>query len=65
MKKLKDFRFSNTDLEGGLEYLPESLERLECSTDCRENAKVKNIEQELRKFGKPDISGNFSYLLPI
>ncbi|CAI2199048.1 12354_t:CDS:2, partial [Funneliformis geosporum] len=65
MAKLKNIRFSNTDLSEGLEYLTNNLERLECSANERENAKTKILAQKLTKFGEPNNLGNFVHLLRI
>jgi len=66
MNELKDFRFSDTDLDSGLKYLPESLQRLECTTDFRkEDAKVKIIKRQLEEYGKSKNSDNFAHLLPV
>ena len=43
MNKLKELDISGTDISGGLEYLPESVEKFWCSTDKRPDAKVKVI----------------------
>jgi hypothetical protein len=43
MSKLKTLDISNTDLDSGLEYLPESVEEFNCSANLRRNAKVKVV----------------------
>jgi hypothetical protein len=43
MTKLKSLNINNTDLDSGLEYLPESVEIFDCSADERKDAKVKAI----------------------
>jgi len=62
MNKLKDFRFSDTDLNSGLEYLPESLQRLECAVKFRTDAKVKVIKEELENYGVSEKLDNFVHL---
>lgn len=51
MTKLKKLDISDTDLDSGLEYLPESLEEVNCSFKAREDAKVQSIEQILKNNG--------------
>ncbi|CAI2180892.1 20225_t:CDS:2 [Funneliformis geosporum] len=53
MDKLEGLSINNTDFDSGLEHLPSSLVFLFCSADERPQAKVKLIEQELAKYGKP------------
>jgi len=45
--KLNELDISNTNLDTGLEYLPESLISLECSTKLIPEAKVKSLKQKL------------------
>lgn len=52
----------NTDFDSGLEYLPGSLKELYCSTSERPESKIKNLEQELKKFGEPS-NDNYINLL--
>jgi len=43
----------NTNIDGGLEYLPDSLENFYCAMSRNElNAKVKNIFEQLRNYGE-------------
>jgi len=44
--KLKSLNISNTDIDSGLEYLPESVKDFSCSADIKKDAKVKIIEEE-------------------
>src|SRR5947199_10024086 len=62
LTKLENRGIENTDLDSGLEYLPESIQWFGCSAKKRKDAKVKAIGQELRKHGEPSYS-NFSNLL--
>jgi len=57
LTNLEELDISNTDVSHGLEYLPESLRSFNCG-------QVKTIEEELRKFGKPE-SGNFAQILQL
>jgi len=41
--KLKELGIDNTDIDSGLEYLPESIEKFYCSVKERKDAKVKSI----------------------
>jgi hypothetical protein len=56
LEPLKDFRrleilgIEDTDINSGLEYLPESIEHFKCSADKRKNAKVKVVEEEFKHF---------------
>jgi Leucine-rich repeat (LRR) protein len=43
LSKLECLDISSTDIDGGLEYLPESLKEFKCLVDERPNAKVKAI----------------------
>jgi Leucine-rich repeat (LRR) protein len=52
MNKLYRLDIRNTDIDSGLEYLPESLEYFSCSADKREDAKVKVVEEEFEYFNK-------------
>jgi len=56
--KLERFGINNTDLDSGLECLSDNIRVFTCSSDKRSNAKVRIIEQELRKFGEPEKFGN-------
>lgn len=53
MSNLRELDISNTDIDSGLECLPESIKYFECLANVRENAKIELIEQELKKFGEP------------
>jgi Leucine-rich repeat (LRR) protein len=52
LTKLKNLYIDNTDIDRGLEYLPNSLEDFRCPTDKREKCKVKIIEKEFEQFNK-------------
>ena len=43
LRKLKRLSISDTDVDSGLEYLPDSLETFYCSADCKKDAKCKAI----------------------
>ncbi|KLL03021.1 MAG: hypothetical protein MRECE_32c002 [Mycoplasmataceae bacterium CE_OT135] len=53
LTKLKELDINSTDINRGLEYLPESIENFCCSAKWREGAKCQILEQELRKHGEP------------
>jgi hypothetical protein len=63
LTRLEILEISNTDLDSGLEYLPDSLISFDCSADKREDAKVKKLETELRKYGEVREKGEFISLL--
>jgi Leucine-rich repeat (LRR) protein len=53
MSKLEWCDISNTDIDGGLEYLPKSVENFRCLASCRPDAKVKvfaELESKKRTF---------------
>jgi Leucine-rich repeat (LRR) protein len=50
--QLERLNIKNTDIESGLEYLPFELTDFSCSAEEGENAKVKKLETELKKFNK-------------
>jgi len=43
LNKLKELDISNTDIDSGLEYLPESVEDFACSEDKRKNARCQTL----------------------
>ena len=49
LTKLKSLYIEETDIDGGLEYLPDTIETILCSCE-REGAKVKSIDDELSPF---------------
>lgn len=61
MNKLKWLGISNTDIDSGLEYLPESLEWVQCKSDLtgKRNWGAKKIEEQLK--GYEDGNGNHDY----
>jgi hypothetical protein len=51
LTKLKRLDVSNTDISSGIEYLPNSLERINFSSEIKQRvAKVRNVELALEKF---------------
>ncbi|RHZ36532.1 leucine-rich repeat domain-containing protein [endosymbiont GvMRE of Glomus versiforme] len=50
MNKLRWLDISNTDIDSGLEYLPNSLKEFICSTNIKKDAKVKVIEEDFEHF---------------
>jgi len=58
----------DTDIDSGLEYLPKSITQFDCSIHRRPEAKIKILEQELKKHGesrKPEDSSyyrNYSHM---
>ncbi|RHZ37161.1 leucine-rich repeat domain-containing protein [endosymbiont GvMRE of Glomus versiforme] len=61
MNKLEELNISNTDIDSGLEHLPDSLKYFKCSADKRPEAKVKVLEKELKEFGE-DFPNNLNLL---
>ncbi|CAH1766997.1 8501_t:CDS:2 [Entrophospora sp. SA101] len=55
MTKLKRLDISDTDINNGLEYLPESLEEINCSSGMKKDAKVQNIIQKLNDYRNNEI----------
>jgi hypothetical protein len=43
MSKLETLNINNTDIDSGLEYLPDSIKYFDCSVNERKEAKVKAI----------------------
>ena len=43
LSKLTDLNISNTDIDSGLEYLPESVKHFWCSADLRKDARCKGF----------------------
>ena len=50
MDKLETLDISNTDIDSGLEYLPNSIKMFDCSVNQRPEAKVKKIADELERY---------------
>jgi hypothetical protein len=62
LTRIKTLSISNTDIEGGLEYLPESLEKFCCFTsNLRGESKVKFIEQQLKPFLIDELLGKYDW----
>ena len=53
LNNLREIGIADTDVDSGLEYLPDSLKSFACSSNLRKDAKVKTIIQELKKYGEP------------
>jgi len=47
MKNLKILWINNTNLDSGLEYLPDSLKRIYCDNNLKEESKVGEIQKQL------------------
>ncbi|RHZ36164.1 hypothetical protein [endosymbiont GvMRE of Glomus versiforme] len=62
LTKLERLYIRSADVNDGLEYSPDSLRDFYCSAKERPGAKIKILEQELRKFGEPN-NYNFANLL--
>jgi Leucine-rich repeat (LRR) protein len=58
LSKLEEINVSNTDIDSGFEYLPDSLEELYCSSEERLESKVRKLEEELKSKG---IEGSDGY----
>jgi len=52
LTELKSLNISDTDIDSGLEYLPESVEEFKCNSYGRENAKVKTIQKIYKHFNQ-------------
>src|SRR5207248_2474360 len=50
MSKLNELDISNTDIDSGLEYLPDSVGFFYCFSEDRPESKVKKIEEQLKNF---------------
>jgi Leucine-rich repeat (LRR) protein len=64
LKKLNNLRvldISSTDIDSGLEYLTESLEKFNCSVDQRPEAEVKKIRQELANYAVEGKNNKFNF----
>ena len=51
LEKLEFLHIDGTDINRGLEYLPDSVKKLYCTTVSRSDAKVIDIYEELQPFG--------------
>ncbi|CAH1756533.1 15476_t:CDS:10 [Entrophospora sp. SA101] len=51
LTKLRILDVSNTDIDSGLEYLPDSIEELKCSNQARPESKVSKISEQLAPSG--------------
>lgn len=58
---LKRLDIRNTDIDSGLEYLPNSVKEFHCSTDERKESKVKEIETELEPFLISKFQGTYKF----
>jgi len=68
MNKLWYLEISNTDIDNGLEYLPDSLKTFWCSaTKARPNLLVKKLVDQLEVYGQPngDHKRNYAHLLEL
>jgi hypothetical protein len=54
LTKLKEISIHSTDLDSGLEYLPDSLEIFYCYNRARPEAKVKMITEILKNYQELD-----------
>jgi len=50
LNKLADLHIDGTDIDSGLEYLPESLTRLYCYSYKENNTDSEKIRKELEKY---------------
>lgn len=48
--ELRRLNTRNTDINKGLEYLPKNIREFFCSADKRKDAKIKVLDQELKKY---------------
>jgi hypothetical protein len=63
LTQLVVLEIDNTDLDSGLEYLPFSLKLFSCLAGKREDAKVKTLELELKKYGEAGENEELIHLL--
>jgi len=61
LTELKRLDIRNTDIDSGLEYLPNSVKEFHCSTDERKGSKVKKIETELEPFLISKFQGAYKF----
>ncbi|CAH1764055.1 3148_t:CDS:10, partial [Entrophospora sp. SA101] len=54
LNNLKLLNIENTDIDNGIEYLPDNLEELYCANELRNEVKVKEIFKQLNGYGKDD-----------
>jgi len=59
--KLKEINISNTDIDSGLEFLPESCEKVYCNCDYQGEKKAIKIAKELGNFLESDLVENTKY----
>ncbi|CAG8462894.1 39490_t:CDS:10 [Gigaspora margarita] len=62
LEKLPELEYlfiNDTDIDSGWEYLPDSVNEFICSVEERPQARVKVIQEELRKIGEPK-NNNFA-----
>ncbi|CFW92820.1 putative Non-specific protein-tyrosine kinase [endosymbiont DhMRE of Dentiscutata heterogama] len=59
LNNLKKLNISNTDIDSGWEYLPDSLERIDYDTELRPNCKLSLVKAELEKELWMDIHKDF------
>jgi hypothetical protein len=52
LNKLRKLAIDNTDLNEGIEYLPDGLKKIEYSTKARPNCKLTNLVLRLEKFNE-------------
>jgi len=52
LSKLEYLDISNTDIDSGLDYLPESVRVLSCETDKSQNNKVRAIREDWEYFNQ-------------
>ena len=63
LTKLRVLDISNTDIESGLEYLPDSLEAFYCSTELKPKSLSQKLIEKLLVHGKPNSENNYIKLL--
>jgi len=52
MSNLRELNIVDTDINSGLEFLPSGLERFYCAGEQKNNAKVKQIFEQLSNYGR-------------
>uniref|UniRef100_U9SQ96 Uncharacterized protein n=1 Tax=Rhizophagus irregularis (strain DAOM 181602 / DAOM 197198 / MUCL 43194) TaxID=747089 RepID=U9SQ96_RHIID len=58
--KLESLSISNTDIESGIEFLPDSITNFRCLADKRSEAKVKKIYEQLEIYTISHIDGRYN-----
>jgi len=55
LTKLRELDISNTDIDSGLEYLPDSIKEIKCFSSQEKDARVATLAKELEKYEKDEL----------